>query len=60
MLSLMYYSNAKLISIALHRFAGYLGELNIEAISLCVTDIKLLNSQFKKAVLSEDIVIESY
>ena len=45
----IYYSNVKLISIALHRFAGYLSELNMDAISLGATDIHLLNSQLKKA-----------
>jgi len=45
----IYYSNVKLISIALHKFAGFLSELNIDAISLGTTDIKLLNSPLKKA-----------
>ena len=45
----IYYSNVKSISIALHRFAGYLSELNIDAISLGATDIHFLNSQLKKA-----------
>lgn len=45
----IYWSNPKLISIALHRFAQYFNELDIEAISLCATDVDLLNSQLKKA-----------